>query len=36
VRDEQLGIRPVWVGNSPEVAHSRTLINAGAPSRHFF
>jgi hypothetical protein len=32
VRDEQLGIRPVWVGNSPEVAHSRTLINQGPPA----
>jgi hypothetical protein len=32
MRREQLGIRPIWVDDSPETAHSRTLVNFGPPA----
>jgi hypothetical protein len=35
VRGEKFAIRPVLVGDPPETAHSRTLVNPGPPTRHF-
>jgi hypothetical protein len=32
---KQFAIRPVLVGDPPETAHSRTLVNPGPPTRHF-
>lgn len=36
VRDEQLCVRPLWLSDSPEAPHRRTLINPAQRSRHFF
>jgi hypothetical protein len=35
MRGEKFAIRPVLVGDPPETAHSRTLVNPGPPARHF-
>jgi hypothetical protein len=36
VRDEQLGVRSLSIGDSLEAPHKRTLISSQHPARHFF